>query len=274
MGMFDSFLRPNQSQSNSPQGNNNNQNANNTGNPNQNNGSAQNSNQQNAGNQNQGTQNNNQNATQNSQNQNQGSQNNGDGGSPLDKFNALFDTSKSSKNNQQPGIFDGPLDPAKLVQAASNINFAGSLDQNLLADIQAGGEKASAAFVKGLNQVAQLVYAHSAGLTRNLIEKTAGRIEERINNTIPDTMRQFHSSNSILESNPAFSHPAVEPVIRSISSLVAQQYPDLTPNQVRSTALEYLTQMATVIVKKEDPSDTNNSNRLAGTVDFENFLSS
>lgn len=196
--------------------------------------------------------------------------------SPLDAFKDLFDTKKQDPTKAPKGIFEGPIDINKLTEAASKLNFLSGVTPETEADIAAGGEKAVAAMKKIVNQAVQLGYAHSIALNRNVIEAVANKIEGRLAESLPEKLKYHNLQDSTLESNPAFNHPAVTPVIKAITAQFANQYPEASQKELQSGVLQFLTEISKVIVNKDGGSGnsgTGNSGKgsVSADEDFSEF---
>lgn len=201
--------------------------------------------------------------------------------SPFAEFSDLFNNKPVNKDTAPQGIFGGPLDTKKLVEAARNINFTQGIDQQTLTDMAGGGEKGVAAIIKTLNEGLQLAYAHGAALTRNMMETGATKIEGRLKETLPEHLKLHNLNDSVLESNPAFRDPAVQPLVQALTQQFAQNYPQASASELNQMALKYLTTISEAVTKKQAPGGGNNGNSgqgnsgsPSGLTDFESFLNS
>jgi hypothetical protein len=60
-------------------------------------------------------------------------------------------------------------------------------------------------------------------------------------------MRQQNSRSKVFEDNPAFSNPAIAPLIEAQVAQLANKYPKATPAELNGMAKEYLAGMAALI---------------------------
>ncbi len=191
--------------------------------------------------------------------------------SPVDKFADLWqptpiDKTKPIENESVP------IDQAKLMEAAGKVDFARVITQEELQKISAGGDGAVAALVSALNKTAQTVFGQSTIVAEKII---AQRIEEsnaRLTAQIPDMVRKQSFQNGLLETNPAFSNPAVLPVITALQMQLSEKYPKATQSELRTMAQEYLTGVAEMVTPKQKETPSSKSGK-GNEEDWEAYLS-
>ena len=188
---------------------------------------------------------------------------------PLDKFNDLW---TPVKEGEGPQNFDPSkmfeIDPAKIQQEVSKINFANSVTPEMLAAIQGGGEDAQKAFVQAMNAVSQQTFAQSMLASAKLVEGAMTKANNSLDSRIEQRAKQLQASSSLRESNPALAHPAAAPIVSALESTFAQKHPTATPAELTKMAQEYLTMFAGVAAgKKEEAASTK-----SGEPDWEAFF--
>ena len=161
--------------------------------------------------------------------------------SPLDQFKGLFDTKDSDSNNDlspDRPIFN--LDTKQLSEAIGKMDFTGVLDVDLASKVAAGGEDAVKAMAGNMNKLAQAMLAQSLTTTAKMIDAANAKSLERMQNFIPDSVRKSTLHSEVLEENPNFKHPAIQPLIQTVTELFANKHPDASPREVKKMAMEYL----------------------------------
>jgi len=162
----------------------------------------------------------------------------------LQKFENLFTPQKPDEN---AGAQHQGLDPQAIMQAASKVDFRKAIPQEALAKIAAGGEDAMEAFAMAMNAVAQQTYAQSAVTAAKLAEKLVNDAQANALSGIPEVLRRQQAQAAVLESNPAFKNPAVQPLINMVSEQLVQKFPKASPQEIQAMAMEHLTGVASLI---------------------------
>lgn len=173
----------------------------------------------------------------------------------LDKFKDLW---TPPKEGEGPANFDPSkmfqIDPAKIQEEVSKINFAGALAPDTLSKIQAGGEDATQAFAQAMNSIAQQTFAQSMLASAKLVEGAMTQANNHLDSRIEQRAKQMQASNSLREANPALNHPAAAPIVSALEATFAQKHPTASPSELTKMAQDYLATFANVAAgKKEDP---------------------
>jgi hypothetical protein len=190
---------------------------------------------------------------------------------PMDKFNELWAAPK--EGDPVAPSFDPSkmfqIDPAKIQEEVSKINFAGSVTKEQLAAIQAGGDDATAAFAAAMNSVAQQTFAQSMLASAKLVEGAMTQANNTLDARIAQEAKKLNVSSSLRETNPALSHPAAEPLVKAMEAQFAQKHPNASSSELTKMAQEYLATFANVAAgKKDEPTPKGASKEF----DFSNFL--
>lgn len=191
---------------------------------------------------------------------------------PLDRFKELWAAPK--EGDPVPANFDPSkmfqIDPSKIQQEVSKINFAGSVTPEMLNAIQAGGEDATKAFAQAMNAVAQQTFAQSMLASAKLVEGALTQANNSLDSRIEQRAKQFQASNSLRETNPALAHPAAAPIVTALEQQFAQKHPTASPSELTRMAQDYLSTFASVAAgKKEEPAHTK---KAPDDVDWEAFF--
>lgn len=167
--------------------------------------------------------------------------------SPLDGFAELWKTNANSDPTGSEDPFTQPLfstDPAKIREAASQMNFLNAVPPELMQKAMSGNEPQ--AFMQVMNVVAQQALATALQVSTQTVEQAGSKIGERFNKTLPGRFKDLQI-NSSQPSNPVLSHPAVQPMLSMVRNQIKMANPDATPQQVNQMAEDYLGKFASAL---------------------------
>jgi hypothetical protein len=172
----------------------------------------------------------------------------------IDNFNALWDQPAADKQTPDPSVFKRPnLDPAKLQETFSKMNFVGSVDPQLAAKALAGD---SEAFMQVLNSVGQAAFQTSFKAMDGYTGRMFDSYDQSVNARIPKVVGDLES-RQLLQSNEGLNHPAVQPLVESVRQQFRQRYPDASPQEIANAANAYFKQVAKFV--NTDQSESGNS---------------
>lgn len=179
--------------------------------------------------------------------------------SPLANFDGLWDPLDPKLAKETPSLKPNwNIDPAKIREGASKMNFAGAVPTAVM-DKAIAGDKS--AFAQAINLAAQAGFAKSAETTANLIQTALERQEEVFtNHVMPKLLREHNISNTIRADNPIFQNPAVAPVLAALEQQLTVKNPTSTPEDISRMAKEYLGGMAELVA-------TANGQQIVAAVD-------
>lgn len=186
--------------------------------------------------------------------------------SPLDKHSDLW---KDSPTRQAEDNFFA-VDPQKIMEAAGKVDFAKVIPPEALKAIQAGGEGAQAAFVASLQAVAQTVYGQSAMAATKITERAVENMMEKFNSQLPGLIKKHQVSDSLRTDNPAYNHPAAQPIISAMETQLSTKFPQATTSEIKAMAVEYMNDFSSAFAKAQ-PADPKAKKKLAET-DWDTFL--
>jgi len=183
--------------------------------------------------------------------------------SPLANFADLWkvDTTQPGPDNKSL-VPQFNIDPAKILESASKIDFTKSINPDVIDKALAGDR---AAFLTAINQSAQLGFAHAVTASGELVKNSMNTAQEALNNRVlPTAIRQATISQAIDASNPAFTNPAVAPMLDNLKAQLALKYPTASPQEIATTAQAYLVDMASLINSnvKQTPAPTQSGSRV------------
>lgn len=191
--------------------------------------------------------------------------------SPLANFAKLWETDPNAK----PASPTSPslnFDPAKLLEAAKNVDFAGSIPQEIREKIKTGDEQA---IMHAMNQVGQLAYAQAIGATSKITEAALQKQSDTLlKEHLPNMIREHLVRQSNVQDNPLLSDPAAAPVVQMITNQVTQQYPHASPQEVTRHVNDMLNGMAQLVVGKSGGTITPKpaTSTLQPTTDWDKYF--
>lgn len=176
---------------------------------------------------------------------------------PLEKYKDLWTPPTPATGNEGGNGNDGQIDPQKLMEAAARVDFTKVVDAESMAKIAAGGEEAAQTLVALLNKTAQQVYGQSTVVTSKIVEQAVAQARDQFIAQIPDVIRKQGARAAVFDKNPAFSNPAVAPLIEAQVAQLALKYPKATPSELEGMAQEYLKDMANLINPQKNDASSN-----------------
>jgi hypothetical protein len=189
--------------------------------------------------------------------------------SPLDQFNDIW----KNPETPLPGDVGQPfynLDNAKLQAVAASQNFVSNIPKEKFAAVAQGGEAAIGAMMEIMNAMGQQVYMQSAIASTRIAENGLTRAQDRFQTQLPHLITKHTLSDTLRQENPAFAHPAAQPVVNAIQQQMAVKHPNATAAELRDMTLQYLTNFAGLVAPS--PSATGTKNGKSADEDWSNFL--
>ena len=187
---------------------------------------------------------------------------------PLDAFSKLWETDPNAPTPTDNSVF-GTIDPQKVFDAAKQANFAGSISQETLAAISAGGEGAVKALQQAMNATTQAAFAQSTLAATKMIEQAVAKMQAAQEAALPGLVARHAASDSLRSKNPALSSPAAAPVIKALEAQIAIKHPNATASQLTAMAEDYLGNFAQVVAPAKP---TEPIKPATGEVDWSTFL--
>lgn len=188
--------------------------------------------------------------------------------SPLDQFTDLWKNDPKQLEGNQQQTFN--VDHAKLMEAASRVDFSKVITPDQLKAIGTGGEGAITAFSEALNKVAQTVYAQSAVASTEIVKQAISQAETKFASQVPSIVKRHQVSDGLRTDNPALSHPAAQPIITALEQQFTSKYPNATSSELRALATSYLTSFNDAVNPQKQALDTTTGNK--GETDWSKFL--
>lgn len=197
-------------------------------------------------------------------------------GSHLDAFNDLFKVKVDDKGQpiQDTDPTSEPLlniDPAKLTEAASKINFMAGISQEDMQKAMSGQDPE--AFMKVMNSGIRNAFTAAVTTTTKAAESAIRTNQSRFDSTLDKRVRQVQMHN-MQPKNPALNHPAAGPMVAAMKQQIADQNPNLSPEKVQEYAENYFVAFASDLNAGNPDSGNNGKQKQVdpNARDWSNFL--
>lgn len=163
--------------------------------------------------------------------------------SPLDDFTAIFNIDPKTQGEDPEAALTSPLfnyDATKMQEAASKMNFAQGIDQEL-AQKAMGGD--AAAFMQVLNAVGQNAFVQSAQLNSSVTEQGINTRLAAFDKVLP-TRISAANTNELLNNDPTLNHAAVQPLMKAMLEQTTKAYPNASTAERLDMVKQYMSQVA------------------------------
>lgn len=157
---------------------------------------------------------------------------------PFDKFADLWQTDPKAK----PAARLNPkfeIDPAKIMDAVKGQNFSAAINKEALAKAAAGGDAEALAQV--INEAVQAgVGIATTASMKNLETALAAQSDQFFKEVLPEQLRKHSISTTVQADNPAYSNPALQPMIKALEAQLAIKHPTATPAEITQFTKDYM----------------------------------
>lgn len=188
---------------------------------------------------------------------------------PLADYAKLWDTPTTTTDANQP-LFN--LDPAKMQESVSKMDFTKAINKDQLAAITAGGEGAVAALAQVINAVGQESFSQAAKFSAALVQSGHDKTKTSLLSELPGHIKQHAISNSMREANPLLNNPAVAPLVSALESQFSKQYPGASVKEINEHVTSYITGLNQVFNPVATPAGPGTTTNKAGETDWGKFL--
>lgn len=161
------------------------------------------------------------------------------------------------------------VDPDKINESTSKIDFTQSISPEALEAISAGGEEAVKAFATSMNKVAQEVFSKSMLASGSLVKQAFSKAQDRIDTRASRNFTRLKVSDELTSVNPLLKDPSVAPMVAAVQSQLQRKYPDASADEIRTQAEKYFENFAKLVTKPAKSSDTPERD----ITDFSDFFS-
>ena len=185
--------------------------------------------------------------------------------SPLAEFDTLWDNdpTKATPAPETPSA----LDPAKLQEVIGKLDLSASVTPEIMAAINEGGEGATTAMMQAMNSVSQQALTHAITVSNKLIEQAVGNNTKAMEAKLPGMLKAQNLSNTMADTNPIFTNPAVKPIMEATQAQLLAKYPKATPQELTDMAEKYVLAMSEAFSGEKPASE-----EAASEMDWESFL--
>jgi len=162
-------------------------------------------------------------------------------GAPVDDWSKMWETAatKGTEGNAPTSLFD--IKPEQIQAAASKMNFAANLNQEL---VQKALQGDVASFMQVINQVGQQVYAQTSYSGMRLMDAGINKFGKNFSETeLPKHFQTFTADHALRNANPVFADKKYAPMLDTFKNALIQANPTATPQEIQSTAERYLKSM-------------------------------
>lgn len=169
-----------------------------------------------------------------------------EGESPLAQYDDLWQTEAAKPNEP---LFK--LDPKKLQESVSKLDFRKVVNTDDLAAINAGGESATQALLNVMNKFSQAATANQTAITTQLISSAMEKNNSTLESRLPSMMRSQNVNELTQKSNPLLKSAAAAPVVQALSDQMQRKYPAASAEEINSHVMTLLGGFADAIKAPE-----------------------
>lgn len=190
---------------------------------------------------------------------------------PMMDFSKLWDNPPIDPKNP-PEIeetnFLPALDPTKLGETLSKIDFTKNATPEESAAIKAGGDAAEAAHRSVLNKSLRQAMLTSFNVTHKMVESGLTKAQDRFLGKVPSHVKDIIVKSNLTKSSKIMSNPAFAPLIESTRQRFQEKFPKATPDQVSSAVEKYMQDFVKAAsTDEEKPPVDNNTKLTTGATD-------
>lgn len=177
----------------------------------------------------------------------------------LDDFSKLWETPtvdpKAPPNKAQ---FRYPkFDQSKLAERVQQLDFASAVPGDVLQKAASGDADA---FREALNIVGRGAFQTGFSATDKLNSQLFDQFGRSVDERIPQQVKGIQNQAAVFAEMKGLDHPAVAPMLNSITNQMQQMYPDASPAEIANHSKNYLRTMAQVITGQIETDNSNASN--------------
>jgi hypothetical protein len=165
--------------------------------------------------------------------------------SPLDGFQELWKIDPANKSQLPDLVQKFNMDPAKLAEVASKVDFSKAVNPELAAKALSGD---ATAFAQVLSAVAQNSLVQSTNVAGRMMETQQTKFVEALQAHIPNILKQHSTTAAVQDSSAVFQNPAVSPVVTALQTQILAKNPNATPQEVSQQVSAYMTGLAEALI--------------------------
>lgn len=169
------------------------------------------------------------------------------------------------------------LDPTKIREQASTLDFVKDIKPELLEGLVQNGNLNTAGLLELINAVQQNAFTAATLSIGNMVNSGIDGNNKRLKMALPGVINGVALNNLPAGDNPVFNHPAVQPLVHALRTAAYSKNPSARPDDVATQVNSYLTGLTTAIAESKSGA----ANRAAGNsadgtpvkTDWDNYFS-
>lgn len=194
--------------------------------------------------------------------------------SPLDAFTGLWQTPTTSDGKPAAPAVDPltqpvfNLDPSKVLDSAKKIDYLAGVDPANITSALGGDVNAFMNVINGAiaNAVAGVTVSQGNTINQALVANN-----QRVSSVLPNHIRQAQI-NSITDTDPVFSHPAVQPLAQTLRQFAAAKNPNASVSEIDGQIKGYLSGLAAALTENSPQALQQRQAAAKNEQDFSAFL--
>lgn len=159
------------------------------------------------------------------------------------------------------------IDPKKIGESVSTIDFTESLPPDLLEKVSAGGDEAVKALLSSFNSFGRDVFSKAMLANGMLVKQAFSKAQGKIDARTSNNFRSLKVSEELTSTNPLLKDPSVVPIVSAIRKQLESKYPDASAADIQAQTEKYLVNFAKLVQGPEKSKSTERD-----TTDFSNFF--
>lgn len=195
--------------------------------------------------------------------------------SVMEQLDGLWQIDPAEKGALPSAVPNLSIDPNKLAEAVSRMNFTSSLTPDLMQKALSGDQ---AAFSQAINQAAQTAFAQSLQAASKMTEHALAQQAVSFKALLPNEVKKMQIGDSLTLENPVFANPTIQPFVTMLRDQLAVKYPAATGAELTGMAKGLFSELAAEIQKPEQAAQQKTKQQTSAAadkgVDWDNFFAS
>lgn len=194
--------------------------------------------------------------------------------SSLDKYVAMWQNATTPDGKPVPQTGDPlaqPLfnfDAVKVQESANQMDFTAGINPETITKALSGD---AAAFTEALNQGIRAAVVGMTMSNGQLINNAVVSNNQRITAQLPTHIKQHQLLDSSPDENPAFQHPAAQPLVQALKKMAFAKDPNAKVEDINKQISGFLSGFATALTEG-DPANVKQQQQVAkGETDWSLF---
>lgn len=189
---------------------------------------------------------------------------------PLDQFSDLWAPPKKGEGQKEET--KKSVDPTALSKAVQGMDFTKNISPEILSQISAGGDGATQATMKLVNNASQQALEQALVVASKLMESKMAQMREEFAQTADQRFKTNSVEGALFggNENSVLTNPATKPLVQATARQIAERNPNFTPEQVKAATLAMFNSLAEGLVggKKEQKQEA------PASADWDSWLNS